>query len=600
MNLQPLVTYYEQLEKENKVGSDEWSMAKVSYAITVDIEGKVKDILSLMRTETRGKKTVLVPIERKVPQQKVRTSGISPNFMCDNAKYLLGAWLEEGEEKKDNQLRNKAKQYFQASANYHIGLLEKIESPAAKSVCNFFRTWDFDRDKEIVTDSGSSIEELLSATNLVFRSFETGKALQEDEEIIKAWIQHFHEGISEVTGRCLITGKIAPMARLHPLIKGVRGAQASGAMLVSFNAAAFESYNKIRGTNAPVSEYAAGAYGKALNYLLGIKNFHQVIGDTTIVYWSESGEEGYADMFAELCEEQEEEDQDKIWKNVSDIAKGIPCQYKEIDINPETKFYILGLAPNAARLSIRFFYQNSFGEVVHNIGEHYKRMEIKKPSYVKERYVPIEKVLFETVNKKSSKKEIQPILVGGFMNSVLNNTRYPETIFTNIIIRIRADKDINYRRVGMLKAFFIKNKPKFKEVVDTMELNENTNNMPYLLGRLFEVLEHIQHETYRDINTTIKDQFFVSACATPMLVFPRLLKLSNSHMRVLKREKPGMYYSLTKQLEALMGKFTESFPKQLSIEEQGIFIIGYYHQLQKRFEKKEEKITNKQEEQVNE
>ena len=129
MNLQPLVTYYEQLEKEDKVGSDEWSMAKVSYAITVDIEGKVRGILPLMKTETRGKKAVLVSIERKVPQQKVRTSGISPNFMCDNAKYLLGAWLEVGEEKKDNQVKDKAKQYFQASANYHDALQHKKQLP---------------------------------------------------------------------------------------------------------------------------------------------------------------------------------------------------------------------------------------------------------------------------------------------------------------------------------------------------------------------------------------------------------------------------------------------------------------------------------------
>lgn len=591
MILQALTQYGELLQKNGEVGSEGWNTAKVSYAITIDREGKVRNIQSLMTLDTKGKKEVLLPAERKVPLQKGRSSKISPNFMCDNAKYLLGAWQESGDEIQDEANSKKAEEYFQAAAQYHISLLSAIENENARSICKFFKAWDFNRDKELL---GISVENLLSAANLIFRSFETMSEMQQDSEIAAAWNQYYNNDGGKEIGRCLVTGTVGPIARLHPLIKGVRGAQSSGAALVSYNGEAFESYGKIQGSNAPVSEYAASTYGKALNYLLEKKELHQIIGDTSVVYWSETGENDYADFFSELFGEKGESDNDKLIDVMNSIANGKPCRYKESDMKPDTRFYILGLSPNAARLSVRFFYEGTFGNIVSNIEKHYKRLEIQKPANVS--YISVNKILYETVNKNSSKKEIQPILVGSFINSILNDTVYPESVFTNLIIRIRADKDINFRRAAMLKAFIIKNKPKLKEAVDFMELNENSDNTAYILGRLFAVLEDIQCGANGDLNTTIKDKFFVSACATPASVFPRLLKLSNSHLRVLKRDKPGLYNILNDRLNNIMVNMHEDFPKQLDLEEQGVFIIGYYHQLQKRYEKKDNKNTEMQEE----
>lgn len=592
MILQALAECYEQLARENKVGRDGWSTAKVSYAITIDEEGNFKGIQSLMVQEARGKKQVLVSVSREVPLQKGRTIKISPNFMCDNAKYLLGAWLDSGTEDETEKNKRKAQEYFQAASEYHQKLLGTIDSKEAKSICLFFQKWDFEQYRDKI---GISIEDLLAAANLVFRSYETADELQKNERIMEAWNRYCQDNQEGEKKRCLVTGQVAPVARLHPLIKGVRGAQSSGAALVSFNAPAFESYGKSQGANAPVSEYAAAAYGKALNYLLEKKEFYQSIGDTTMVYWADTGEEEYSNFFLELLGEAEESDEDKLIDVMQSIAKGNPCRYKESDMNPDTKFYILGLSPNAARLSVRFFYAGTFGNIIKNIESHYKRLEIQMPAFLKKKYPSARSILFETVNKKSSKKEIQPILTGGFMNAILSDTLYPKAIFTNIMIRIRADKEISRNRAAMIKAYIMKNIPQMKEAVNFMGLNEHSENVPYNLGRLFETLEEIQSEAYdkKDLNTTIKDKYFNSACATPAVVFPILLKLSNSHMRVLKREKTGKYVFLSERMAKLLGSFQEEFPKQLSLEEQGTFIVGYYHQLQKKFEKKN--VENKEE-----
>lgn len=190
MILQALAECYEQLSKENKVGRDGWSTAKVSYAITIDEEGNFKGIQSLMVQETRGKKQVLVPVSREVPLQKGRCNKISPNFMCDNAKYLLGAWLESETEDATEKNRKKAQEYFQAASQYHQRLLKAVDSKEAKSICLFFQKWDFEQYKDKIA---ISIEDLLEATNLVIRSYETTEELQKNEKIMEAWNRYCQE-----------------------------------------------------------------------------------------------------------------------------------------------------------------------------------------------------------------------------------------------------------------------------------------------------------------------------------------------------------------------------------------------------------------------
>ena len=585
MILKALTDYYECLVKQGKVSEEGWSSAKVSYAITIDKDGMVRNIQSLLRETEMGKKRVMAPISRNVPLQKGRSSGIAPYFLCDNAKYLLGAWIPTGDEKTDAKDEKKAKDYFNASASLHRSILGGVNDEQAQKLCKFFASWDFERDKDVLN---VPVDSLMSA-NLVFRDYETQDMLLDNEKIRNAWTTWSSEGSREAEeGRCLVTGRYAAIARLHPLIKGIRGAQSSGAALVSFNGASFESYGKSQGDNAPVSEYAADAYGKALNYLIEQKGCHQQLGDTTVVYWSETGENAYSECMNDLMGMFEETDADKLRSIMVSVAKGKKSRYKETELDPDTVFYILGISPNAARLSVRFFYTGTFGKFVSNIDEHYNRLEIPKPVGIT-KPPSVYRLLWETVNQKSSKKEIQPILVGKMMDAVLNNTMYPANVFTSLMLRIRADKDVcNWRRAALIKAYLLKNKPQWKGVVETMVLNEETDCVAYLLGRLFAVLEEIQEAASPELNATIKDKYFNSACSTPASVFPRLLKLSNSHMRTLKRDKKGRAVNLDKKLEEILCRLKESLPNTLSLEEQGVFILGYYHQYQKRFEKKQE------------
>lgn len=585
MILGALADYYEQLLEDDKVGRDGWSQVKVSYAITIDEDGQVRGIASMMKGEKRGKKEVLASAQRTVPLQRGRSSQVAPYFMCDNAKYLLGAWCPTGETEADEKNRRQALKYFKASGEYHKKLLGASDCPLAKSVCRFFETWDFETAKEKFLIDW---EKVATSYNLVFRSYETMEELLESPEISAIWNDNCQNEENQVMGRCLVTGKVAPIARLHPLLKDVRGAQSSGAALVSFNGAAFESYGKRQGDNAPVSEYAANAYGKALNYLLTDTTHHRIIGDTTVVFWaSVPKEDGYAQFMSSFFENMEEPEEKKLLKVMNAVARGENCLYEADELKPETSFYVLGLAPNAARISVRFFYNSTFGEMVSNIKEHYERLAIESPAYEKKDYPSIQDILYETINEKSNTKQAQPVLVGALMRSILANGRYPAALYSHIMLRLHAERVIKRNKAAIIKSYLLQNYPDKKEAIDTMQLNEETDYVPYILGRLFAVLEDIQKSAIG--KETIRERYFNAASSTPAVIFPQLLKLANSHMRVLGRNERGLQVVREKQLEELMGKMHSNFPTRLSLEDQGVFMIGYYHQVQKRYEKKDNK-----------
>ncbi len=578
MILNALACYYEQLLRDQRVGKDGWSFVKVSYAITIDRSGHVKGIIPM-------KDDINSFVQRTVPFQRGRSRQISPHFMCDNAKYLLGAWIPSEDVEENEKNRKQAKEYFEASAKYHKTLFGDIDNIFVKSVSLFFEEWNFEEDKDSIPVDWKKI---LAASNLIFRSYDTGDELLEDLEIQKQWTQYWNKGKEQKEAMCLITGMRAPIARLHPFIKGVRDTQTSGAALVSFNGSAFESYKKVQGDNAPISENVANAYGKALNYLLADKAHHRMLGDATTVFWAETQkkEDGFLSFVEDFLGSAKESDEKILLKTMEEISKGKNCTYGEEEISPDTPFYILGLSPNAARISVRFFYNNTFGDMVSNIRRHYERMTIESPAYEEKKYPSISDILYETVNKKAAKKQVQPILVGSLMRSILEDRRYPAALYSHILLRIHSERKINRNRAAILKAYIIKNYPYKKEVVNTMKLNEDTEYMPYVLGRLFAVLEDIQRSAIG--KETIRDRYFNAASSTPAIIFPQLIKLSNSHLRVLERENKGLQINKTKQLELLICKMHESFPVRLSLEDQGIFMIGYYHQVQKFYEKKSE------------
>lgn len=582
MILQALVKHYETLAKQGKVSRQGWCQAKISYALDIDTEGNLLGIISLKQEVERGKKSVWVPQVVEVPEMVARSSGVSANFLCDNSKYLLGI-DRDGSGKR-------VLECFQAAKEKHERILEHVQSEAAVAVKNFFENWEPMKAKEN-PELLEKWEDITAGGNLVFY-VETQYA-HEDSEIRSAWEKALQVSENEKQEICLVTGKKAEISRIHTAIRGVQGAQSSGAALVSFNAPSFESYGKAQSFNAPVGKYAMFAYTTALNYLLAQRKYIFMLGDTTIVFWAEDGEQIYQNLFMQSMEPSE--DNQEVLRGIfSNLQEGRGIDVDGIRINPEQKFYILGLAPNAARLSVRFFYQNHFGEILSNIKKHYDQMKIVRPAWDKMEFPGVWKVLFETVNQKSKEKKPQSNMAASVFQAVLSGKKYPESLYSNVMIRIRAEQGrITRGRAAIIKACLIRNHGKqWTEEGCFVGLNEQCKDVPYVLGREFAVLEAIQEDANPGINATIKDRYFNSACAAPASVFPILLKLKNSHIRKLETGGRIFYEKMLTSLQGMIEVEDDqpvAYPRRLSLEEQGMFILGYYHQVQKRFEKKEEK-----------
>ena len=582
MILQALVKHYETLAEQGKVSRQAWCRAKVTYALDIDTDGNLLGIISLKQEEERGKKTVWVPQMVEVPEMAARSSGVSANFLCDNSKYLLGI---------DNDGSGKrVLECFQSAREKHESVLEEVQSEAAVAVKHFFKNWDPMKAKEH-PELLEKWEDITAGGNLVF--YVGTMYAHEDPDIRNAWEKSLQAEGSGTQEICLVTGKRTEISRIHTVIRGVQGAQSSGAALVSFNAPSFESYGKEQSFNAPVGKYAMFAYTTALNYLLSQRKYIFMLGDTTILFWAEDGKEIYQDLFMGSMEPTE--DNQEVLRGIfSNLQEGRGIDVDGIQVNPEQKFYILGLAPNAARLSVRFFYQNHFGTILSNIKKHYEQMEIVRPNWDKIEFPGVWRVLFETVNQKSKEKKPQPNMAASVFEAVLSGKKYPESLYSNVMIRIRAEQGrITRGRAAIIKACLIRNHGKqWTEEGSFVGLNEQCKDVAYVLGREFAVLEAIQEDANPGINATIKDRYFNSACAAPASVFPILLKLKNSHIRKLEAGRRIFYENMLTGLQGMIEVENDqpaAFPRRLSLEEQGMFILGYYHQVQKRFEKKEEK-----------
>jgi len=394
-----------------------------------------------------------------------------------------------------------------------------------------------------------------------------------------------------VTACCLVTGEQAALARLHPSIKGVYGGQSSGGSIVSFNADAYTSYGKSQGGNAPVSEMATFAYTTALNYLLRRENNQCLsIGDASTVFWAVAGD-GQAAQQAEslfsfmLNMPADDGQQTSQIKPILDkIAKGRPLNEFAPDIDPETRFFVLGLAPNAARLSVRYWLDTTFGELANHISEHFQDLSLKPLPW---REPPsVWRLLIQTAVQGKS-ENIPPQLAGELMRAIITGQPYPRMLLAQLIQRIRSNGDINGIRVAMIKAIIQRDfrKGLIQEEVP-MSSTDSSTNIADRLGRLFAVIERIQEAALgRDLNSTVTDKYYGTASTVPFSVFPRLLAGSQNHLTRLRKDKPGYAVNLKKDLaEIIAGIKENSFPRHLSVEEQGRFVIGYYRQKQSYFE----------------
>lgn len=366
MIIQSLVEYYDAQAELGLMPPVGWSNEKISGAVEIDDNGKILAVHDLhnvvtIKTKNGKEKQQSRPSILTVPQFPTRTVNIAPGFLCDNTKYLFG--IESGKTKTFDK-------NYKAFREENLKILKGVQSPAALAMCRFLEN---SVKNELSADSLSRLD----TGYYVFRY--CGKYLHEYPELKKIWDDYQSAAIDGERGICSITGHEDVIVTIHPSIKGVPGAQSSGAALVSYNSSSFESYGKSQNLNSDIGRVASLKYTSALNQLLSDKTAHSQLGDTTVVYWAEGAEKSYQSVMSVLMGGESTEKTQEIINSLYKALENERLVDVE-DIDLRKKFYILGLSPNAARLVVRFFHESTFGELLRNIASHEKRMQIIKPS----------------------------------------------------------------------------------------------------------------------------------------------------------------------------------------------------------------------------
>jgi CRISPR-associated protein Csd1 len=575
MIINALCEHYDVLAADVKadISRPGYQKTEFHYTAVITEDGRLMALISHVVDKKMDKPSSMTPISMKVP-------GIGSSPVCDNMQYIFGA--DDG--------KGKGIVKFNAAKELHLRLFANAASREAKAVYNFFTKWNPLDIPEEVTQY--FIKGETPPGNVAFKFPLDSKYFHECEEIRQIWIAENNEKTKqkgEQIAQCAITGEMMNIAMLHTQLSGVKGAQSTGASLICFNKSADESYNLKQSYNARVSEAAMFKYTTALQWLLKSKENKLYVGDDTCVFWANSlNHERYEQSIALLLsgvDEDKDDNKNAIERKAEiDIkailkqgAKGIPVMR---GFDPHVRFYILGLAPNAGRVSVRYFYRNSFAGFCDRIKQYYDETQIIGNT----KYIKIGSLLYGTVNTNSKDKKINPLLGGAVMRAVLSGGGYPQLLFNQTIMRVRAEQQVTQARAAAIKAYLIRNK---EEVVSPM-LNELSNNPAYVLGRVFAILEMIQKNSVEGkLNATIKDKYFASACANPALVFPTLLKLTQHHLAKIGKDKPGLRTNREKELGGCLGMLDgELFPKTQNMDNQGRFILGYYQQTQKLYEKK--------------
>jgi CRISPR-associated protein Csd1 len=585
MILNALTDLYERLaaDSDYKIARPGYAPQQISFRIIVSPDGRLFDIADARQPDTKGKLR---------SQQRLclgfegsRSREIKPYFLCDKSLYALGY---DNKEKDKGKLTEK----FESFRKKVVAAESEINDQSFSAVCRFLESWSVDMADQTLGNGAK--DEFLANGFGYFEIQGIAKSVDEQPKVVSWWDNRLNDVVG-TRGQCLITGESSiPIARLHPKIKGVMGGQAEQ-NLVSFNAPAFESYGKDQSFNAPVSEKAAFQYGTALNSLLnGPKSSkHRIrIGDTTCVFWTDQPSivEDVFGLFASEgsnapAQAQDEDTRSKLETLLKAIRLGGEAE-SALGIDPaETKFYLLGLAPNAARLSVRFFHRSTVGELLENLRSHHRDIAIVREwesAQGKRLPDPEFPAYWQLLNQTARvSDEIPPLLEGSLMRSILEGIPYPEALYSAVIRRIRADRTINYLRSAIIKGTLTRN---HNQTITTMLDTENSDPA-YLLGRLFAALEKTQYDALGDLNAGLRDKFYSSASATPASVFPRIIRTYQHHLAKLTGGAKVNRERLVQNI--LDGIPATGFPHNLNLKSQGIFALGYYHQRKEFFTKKE-------------
>lgn len=584
MILSALNDYYQRLLDDDSanISPPGYSQEKVSYAIVLAEDGRVTDVLDIR--DTSGKKPT--PRGLSVPASFKRPgTGAKSFFLWDKTSYVLGVSASS----------KRSEQEHTAFMALHRTALANEQDPGLKALLAFLEAW---HPEQFLQDLAFTRHgETMLDSNIVFRLGDEPRYLHQRPAAQAAWARLSGSTAGAREGICLVTGEQAPLARLHPAIKGVMGAQTAGASIVSFNLESFTSYRKQQGENAPISEQAAFAYTTVLNHLLQRDSRQQLrIGDATVVFWAQAPDKQAANEAESLLASffDPKDDDERATKQVHDVLEqvrqGLPLRDLDGHLDDSTRIFVLGLAPNASRLSIRFWETQTLAVFAERLRWHFDDLKLEPSPW---RTPPaVWRLLLATVphreGAKPKSEDVPPQLAGELTRAILTGRRYPRSLLSNLIMRFRADGDISGMRVALCKGVLAR-----EQRLDNKDNNKGeppvsldpTNTDPgYLLGRLFSTLENVQRAALgKQINATIRDRYYGAASATPASVFPVLLRNAQHHLSRVRKDKPGFAVNLEKEVGGIIDQLGPTFPRSLRIEAQGHFAIGYYHQTQARF-----------------
>lgn len=599
MILSALTDYYQRLcenPEESGIAMPGYSQQKIGFCIVLDEAGHVTDVIDLR--DGTGKKPKPALIE--VPQPPKRASNIAPCFLWDKTSYVLGV----------SATSKRCEQEHAAFKALHSDALNGIDDAGLQALLAFLDRWtpeDFAGNPHFARLGPAMLD-----ANVVFRLGSEQRFLHERPAARAAWQRQQGGSANALRGMCLVTGEQAPLARLHPAIKGF---ESTGSSIVAFNADAYTSYRgsleKIRakkkennsGANAPVSEQAAFAYTTALNHLLRRSDDNRQrlqLGDTTVVFWAQGVHADAAEeMLAVFLGTAQGLDDAQATRRLGDALEQVrqlrPLRELDPRLDDDTRIFVLGLAPNASRLSIRFWETASLRQFAQRLAEHYHDLKLlplpwNRPPTPQCLALQTAPVYGEKGKPKA--EDISPLLAGELARAILTGSRYPRSLLGSIVMRFRADGQIKPLRVALCKAVLARDarlgnkqgNPSINKGEPPVSLDTGNTDPGYLLGRLFSSLENLQRAALgTQVNATIRDRYYGAASATPASIFPVLLRNAQNHFGKLRKEKPGLAVNLEKEIGQIIGAMPPEFPRSLPIEEQGRFAIGYYHQTQARF-----------------
>ena len=583
--LQSLVDYYDRrcasTDPQRRLPAYGLEDKAIPFVIELESDGLVRQLRDTRQLEGKHLRAQMF----LVPRGEKKTSGVKANLLWDSAEYVIGV------------SRDRKSTSTESPAQAFRGRIEALPDEVRADAGIQAVIAALNRNDWVMLRAHPAWLEI-EETNpvMTFALADDAGELVCQRPVIARAILAAVATANAPEGWCLVDGRYGPVARLHTAIKGVRDAQTSGANIISFNARAFESYGKVerQGENAPVSERAMFAYTTALNALLGRDSRNKIqIGDATTVIWADR-DNGLDAELAALFGDEPDANIEAVRQRLAGAATGT----RGAD-DTGMRFFVLGLAPNASRIAVRYWVHDTFARLGPRILQHFDDLRIVRQSE-RDAHTPSMYWLLRALAPQAKAENMPPRLAGEWMRAILEGTSYPVALLNAAVNRCRAEQatdsfggNVPYLRAAILKACLNREyrrrhgTPADFQLIRE-ELDVNQTEPAYRIGRLFSVLERIQSVAQPGINTTIRDRYYGAASSTPGAVFPTLMRLKNAH---LKKLAPARETFFEKLLGEIFGSVEQpalaEFPRQLSLHDQGLFALGYYHQQQSLYARKD-------------